>query len=88
MGRTPESVNIEGEDILDFAVGDKHILVLTMSHRLWVIGSFKGQGDDSIQRTWKEITLSLKKGQKVVNVYAGYRTSFALVDEEGSEGKE
>jgi alpha-tubulin suppressor-like RCC1 family protein len=85
MGRTPESVDMDGEDILDFAVGDKHIVVLTMSHRLWVIGNFNGQTDDGVQKTWKEITLPLKKGQKVVKVYAGYRASFALVDGEGSE---
>jgi hypothetical protein len=85
MGRTPESVDIEGEDILDFAVGDRHIVALTMSHRLWVIGNFNGQGDDSCQKAWKEMTLPLKKGQKAVKVYAGYRTSFALVDDENAE---
>jgi len=88
MDRTPESVDIEGEDILDFAVSDKHVVVLTMSHRLWAIGSFNGQGDDNVQKTWKEIRLPLEKGQKVVKVYAGYRTSFALVDEESNEEKE
>ena len=86
IGGIPESVDLEGEDMLDFGVGDRHIIVLTMSHRLWVIGkNSNGQGGEGNQKeigSWKEVTLPLKKGQKVVKVYAGYRSSFALVDGE------
>jgi len=86
MTGIPESVDIEGEDILDFGVGDRHIIALTMSYRLWVVGNnFNGQVSDGNQNdigAWREITLPLKTYQKVVKVYAGYRSSFALVDGE------
>ena len=82
----PESVDIEGEDVLDFGVGDRHIIVLTMSRRLWVVGNnSNGQLSDGSRkeiRSWKEVILPLKESQKIVNVYAGYRSSFALVDGE------
>lgn len=84
MSGVPESVDIEGEDILDFGLGDRHIVVLTVSHRLWVIGENSngqcgGNGRKDI-KSWREVKLPLKKGQKIFKVYAGYRTSFALVD--------
>jgi len=86
MSGIPESVDIEGEDILDFGVGDRHIVVLTMSHRLWVIGNNSngqcGDGSKNEIGAWKEVTLPLHKGQKIVKVFEGYKTSFAIVDGE------
>lgn len=81
LSQVPEAVDVEGEDILDFGVGDRHIIVLTMSHRLFVIGNYKGQkGDDILVKAWKEIELPLEEGQKAIRVYAGYRNSFAVVE--------
>ncbi|TVY46061.1 E3 ubiquitin-protein ligase [Lachnellula occidentalis] len=86
MSGIPDSVDIEGEDILDFGVGDRHIVVLTMSHRLWVIGNNSngqcGDGSNNEIGAWKEVILPLDKGQKIVKVYGGYKTSFAIVDGE------
>jgi len=85
LSGSPTPVDIEGLDVLDVAVGDGHILVLSTGRQLFVVGAggngqlglgpgIKELGD------WKEVSLPLKDGQKIVGVHAGYKNSFVLVE--------
>lgn len=81
----PEAVDVEGFDVLDVAVGDNHMLALTTDNRLFVIG-LGGNGQlglgapEEFLKSWKEVVLPLDKNRKMVKVYAGYKTSFVLVE--------
>ncbi|KAH6683305.1 regulator of chromosome condensation 1/beta-lactamase-inhibitor protein II [Halenospora varia] len=81
----PSSVDVNGYDILDVAVGEGYALVLTKDPRkLFVIGSNSngqlGIGDSWNANDWTEVVLPLGCGQKMVAVYAGYKNSFVLVE--------
>jgi alpha-tubulin suppressor-like RCC1 family protein len=86
LSDSPMSVDIEGVDVLDVAIGDNHILALSADHRLFVVGAGGngqlGLGPDVKELgDWKEVSLPLKAGQKIVGVHAGYKNSFVLVKE-------
>ncbi|RKF76327.1 putative serine threonine-protein kinase nek9 [Golovinomyces cichoracearum] len=81
LASDPMPINIEGADIIDIAVGFDHILALTLERRLYTIGfGHHGQlGVNSKQQCqWKEVMLFPKKGQHIIKVYAGYKTSFVV----------
>jgi alpha-tubulin suppressor-like RCC1 family protein len=81
LSGTPEPVDLDGQDVLDIAVGADHILALTMERRLYVVGANKnGQlGLDVNELSkWREVTLPLE-GRQIVSIHVGYKNSFLLV---------
>jgi alpha-tubulin suppressor-like RCC1 family protein len=81
----PTPIDFDG-DVLDFAVGNDHMLALSTDHRLFVVGD-GGNGqlgleDRARAEEWKEVVLALKKNQRAVSVYAGYKTSFVMVSDD------
>jgi alpha-tubulin suppressor-like RCC1 family protein len=80
----PTPVDVEGNDWMDVAVGQEHIIALSTNGDVWVIGEGGngqlGLGDDtSTLRHWRKVDLNLG-GMKVSKVYAGYKNSFLLVE--------
>ncbi|KAF2839624.1 RCC1/BLIP-II [Patellaria atrata CBS 101060] len=78
-------VNIgEGLDILDLAIGDGHVVILTQGGRIFVAGdSNNGQlGLGHSQRhfipTWTEVELF--QSLEVISIHAGDKTSFAIIN--------
>ena len=83
LSDSPTSIDIEGQDVLDIAVGENHMIALTIDRRVFIVGaSLNGQLGMQIEelRTWKEIILPLAEGQQVTSVHAGYKNSFVLVE--------
>ena len=78
----PEPVDLDGQDVLDVAVGVDHILALTTEHKLYVVGAnINGQLglDVNESSVWREVTLPLV-GKQVVSVHAGYKNSLLLIE--------
>lgn len=80
---TPMPVDLDGANISDVAVGNDHILALTVEGRLFVVGSgSSGQlGIESVKLCqWTEVKLSLKQDQRIAKIYAGYKNSFLIIE--------
>ncbi|KAI0806387.1 regulator of chromosome condensation 1/beta-lactamase-inhibitor protein II [Xylaria sp. FL0064] len=76
----PSPVDVEENDILDFSVGETHLLVLTTSGNVYTIGeNTNGQLGLPLHRTakWTQIPLSLPD-EVIVGVKAGQRSSFIV----------
>ncbi|KAK3899483.1 E3 ubiquitin-protein ligase HERC2 [Staphylotrichum tortipilum] len=70
----------EGKDILDVAVGEEHMVVLTTAGEVFVVG---GNGSGQLGTGgWRRVRLEgvVRKGRRVKGVAAGARSSFLLVD--------
>jgi alpha-tubulin suppressor-like RCC1 family protein len=84
LSGTPEPVDLDGQDVVDVAVGANHMIALTTGHKLYVVGA-NGNGqlglDMEEQSEWREVSLPLGEKQHIVNVYAGYKNSFVLVED-------
>lgn len=84
IGGEPVPVDVEGNDILDFGIGTNHLIVLTTDGKLFVVGSGEnGQlGRDQTERLtdWREIELTPVGNRKIVQVQAGYKSSYILVE--------
>jgi alpha-tubulin suppressor-like RCC1 family protein len=84
LSDTPSPVVINDHDILDVAVGDAHMLVLTTDRQVYVIGDNAngqlGLPGVSATRTWTRIDLGsvLGAGEFVTGVAAGPRSSFLV----------
>ena len=79
----PTPIDIEGQDVLDVAVGDNHIIALTIDRNVFIVGAGRnGQLGMKLGelRKWREITLPLAEGQQVTGVHAGFKNSFVLVE--------
>lgn len=79
----PTPLDLDGQDILDVALGFNHMMVLTTEHKLFVVGDGgSGQlGEDTESfGDWKEISLPLKDCNRISKIHAGYKVSFALVE--------
>ncbi len=80
---TPLPVDLNGEDVLDVAIGMNHMIALSSKHKLFVVGN-GGNGQLGLDieelEEWKEISLPLIEGQQVVSVHAGYKNSFVLIE--------
>ncbi|RDL39007.1 uncharacterized protein BP5553_03347 [Venustampulla echinocandica] len=80
----PAAVDVFGHDILDVAVGEGYIIVLTTGQKLFVTGSNSngqlGLPNKSHATGWEEVVLPLRQGQMMVHVNVGYKNSFVLVD--------
>ncbi|TGO19012.1 hypothetical protein BTUL_0006g00450 [Botrytis tulipae] len=85
----PIPLDIHGADILDFSIGDNHMVVLTTDGELYVIGENGngqlGLGEGGKERCgeWRLVDLGFEEGstKKCVGVRAGYKCSFALVED-------
>ncbi|CZT41510.1 uncharacterized protein RSE6_01255 [Rhynchosporium secalis] len=85
LGGSPIPIDLNGEDLWDVAVGLNHILAVTTSRKLFVVGE-GGNGqlglDDQELEDWVEVRLPLEEGQTIMSVHAGYKNSFVLVANE------
>jgi len=84
LSGTPEPVDLDGNDVLDVAVGANHAIALTTEHKLYVVGA-NGNGQlglDVVELSeWREVTLPLNENQQIVSILAGYKNSFLLVED-------
>ncbi|KAI1506511.1 RCC1/BLIP-II [Biscogniauxia marginata] len=82
LSGSPSPVLIEENDILDCAVGDSHIIVLTLDGDVYVIGD-NTNGQLGLQAyksiTWVKVPLPSETAQSVVSVKSGQRSSFILM---------
>ncbi|KAI9644172.1 hypothetical protein NHQ30_007525 [Ciborinia camelliae] len=85
----PIPLDINGVDILDFGIGENHMLVLTTEGELYVIGENGngqlGLGEEEKGRCeeWRLVNLQLEEGsrKRFVGVWAGYKCSFVVVED-------
>ncbi|KAG4031667.1 hypothetical protein MFRU_008g00320 [Monilinia fructicola] len=83
----PIPLDIKGADVLDFSIGENHMLVLTTEGEVYVIGENGngqlGLGEDEKGRCeeWRRVDLEFGEGakKKCVGVWAGYKCSFVAV---------
>ncbi|KAK5661480.1 hypothetical protein OQA88_11384 [Cercophora sp. LCS_1] len=81
----PTPVLIEEHDIADMAVGEAHLIVLTMTGEVYVIGS-NGNGqlglglDVKEAESWTKVSIAgREEGNMIMGVAAGPRNSFLTV---------
>ncbi|KAF7874035.1 hypothetical protein EAF04_002707 [Stromatinia cepivora] len=87
----PMPLDIHGADILDFSIGENHMLVLTTEGELYVIGENGngqlGLGEEEKGRCeeWRLVGLDFGEGSRksCVGVWAGYKCSFVFVEDTG-----
>lgn len=85
LNGTPNLVDIDGKEILDVAVGESHLIVLTEDDKVMVIGNNTygqlgiGIGAEKAT-TWTEVKPDLGKESTVMAVRAGPKTSFLIVE--------
>ncbi|RDW62775.1 hypothetical protein BP5796_11077 [Coleophoma crateriformis] len=84
----PIPIDLDGRDFLDVAVGNDHMVALTTDHELFVVGA-GGNGQlgtylDKLE-DWKEVKLNLGHGRRMTGIYAGYKTTFVLVEGPGPD---
>lgn len=80
----PTPVDVEGEDVLDVAVGMNHMLALTRERKLFVVGENSNGQLGLIEEelaAWKEVDLPLKDNHRIVSVHVGYKNSLVVVEE-------
>lgn len=87
LSGSPEPLDLDGEDVLDIAVGETHILALTADGRVWIWGKGAngqlGLGTREEVEEWETIPVSIPAGRKIVGVAAGERSSFLIIKIEG-----
>lgn len=91
---SPTPVIVEEHDIMDCAVGESHIIVLTEEGHVYVVGdNTNGQLGLPVKRvaSWAKVTMPFTSGQSsvvvvvvVVAVEAGPRSSFVLTKHQRS----
>lgn len=80
----PTPVDVDGNDWVDVAVGQDHIVALSTEGDVWVVGE-GGNGqlglakDITMLREWRKVELDLD-GMKVSRVYAGYKNSLLIIE--------
>jgi len=80
----PMPVDVDGNDWVDVAVGQDHIVALSTEGDVWVVGE-GGNGqlglakDITMLREWRKVELDLD-GMKVSRVYAGYKNSLLIIE--------
>ncbi|CAK7223741.1 hypothetical protein SCUCBS95973_005282 [Sporothrix curviconia] len=93
---TPDAAStgeVGEEDIVDVGVGDGHMIALTASGSVCVIGSnasgqlglgrdWKSANDTDVSKSWIKVGgFSSDEGRQATSVYAGPRSSFVVVTE-------
>ncbi|KAJ9141891.1 RCC1/BLIP-II protein [Pleurostoma richardsiae] len=83
----PTPIIVEEDDIVDFDVGESHMIALTVSGDVFVIGE-NGNGqlglDCKTADSWMKVDLDISSRRKIVGVAAGLRTSFILIQQQHS----
>ncbi|KAI1431808.1 regulator of chromosome condensation 1/beta-lactamase-inhibitor protein II [Xylaria sp. CBS 124048] len=80
LSNIPNLVDVEEKDILDFSVGEMHMIVLDVDGGVYVSGdNTNGQLGLPVERisAWKKVPLSLR-GEIIVGIKAGKRSSFIV----------
>lgn len=80
LSASPSPVDVDGSDILDFSVGENHIIVFTTGGDVYIIGdNTNGQlGLPSEGNTkWQKVPMP-PRGEIIVGVEAGQRSSFIV----------
>ncbi len=80
----PTPVDLDGQDVLDVAVGMNHMIALTTEGKLFVVGDGrKGQLGLVITElvAWREVSLPLTDNERITSVYAGYKNSLVIVED-------
>ncbi|KAI1825368.1 regulator of chromosome condensation 1/beta-lactamase-inhibitor protein II [Xylaria intraflava] len=80
LSSSPSVVDVEDNDILDFSVGERHIIALASDGGVYVIGdNTNGQLGLPVERTsiWQKVPFS-PGGEVIVGVKAGQRSSFIV----------
>lgn len=92
LSDTPEPLVIDDKDIIDVAIGDAHMLVLTADRQVYVVGdNTNGQlglpGVTSASN-WTSVDLETvgAAGQNVTGVAAGPKSSFLIVRNQPGSG--
>jgi alpha-tubulin suppressor-like RCC1 family protein len=84
LNGTPNLEDVYGKAIVDFGIGESHMIVLTDDDKVMVIGhNTNGQlGIPGLEKadTWTEVLLDLEGDKTVMAVRAGPRTSFLIVE--------
>lgn len=85
-GEEVSLVDIDGGvDVVDAAIGEKHILAVTGEGRLWATGDGKwgqlGTGKRAFEEGWVHVTGL--GGKKVLGVACGFWNSFVIVRKSG-----
>ncbi|KAI0904917.1 regulator of chromosome condensation 1/beta-lactamase-inhibitor protein II [Ustulina deusta] len=82
LSGNPSPVDVEENDILDFSVGESHIIVLTVGGDVYTIGdNANSQLGLPLRKTakWVRVALSFP-GEVIVGVKAGQRSSFIVTE--------
>ncbi|KAI3317474.1 regulator of chromosome condensation 1/beta-lactamase-inhibitor protein II [Xylariaceae sp. AK1471] len=81
LSSSPSPVDVVDNDILDFSVGEAHVIALTSDGDVYIIGeNTNGQLGLPLEKTavWIKVPISLTTGTAVVGVKAGHRNSFVV----------
>ena len=85
-----EVLDAQGEvlDVVDVAIGDAHVAIVTGDGQLWVVGENRngqlGLGEDDEERVFVEEWTVVPGLRNVRRVVCGPRATFVVVDEGGS----
>ncbi|KUI57734.1 Regulator of chromosome condensation [Cytospora mali] len=78
----PTPIDMDGRDIVDVAVGESHLVVLTTEGEVFVVGD-NGNGQLGLPgksvESWTRVELNLQDERRAVGVAAGPRNSFIIV---------
>ncbi|KAI1117454.1 regulator of chromosome condensation 1/beta-lactamase-inhibitor protein II [Nemania sp. NC0429] len=83
LSGSPSPVDVEENDILDFSVGEAHIIVLNTGGDVYIIGdNTNGQLGLPAERaaTWEKVPLSTAEVGAIIGVKAGHRSSFIVTE--------
>lgn len=88
----PIPLDIHGADILDFGIGENHMIVLTTEGELYVIGENGngqlglGEKEKGRCEEWRLVNMRFGEGsgKRCVGVWAGYKCSFVIVEDVSS----
>ncbi|ROW06516.1 hypothetical protein VMCG_04358 [Cytospora schulzeri] len=83
----PMPMDIDGRDIADVAIGESHLVVLTVDGDVFVIGDNTngqlGLPDRSVV-SWTQVKLDLQGGRRAVGVAAGPKSTLIIVQEKAT----
>lgn len=81
LSADPTPIDIDNNDVADFAVGANHAVVLTQDGELFVVGDNRnGQLGLPLERaeSWSRVPLALEPGRKISAVACGPHSTFVI----------
>lgn len=88
ISTNPAPITIDDVDILDCAVGEQHMIILSSNREVYVIGdNANGQLGLPLEKasSWAQVKLELVAHHWIVSVDAGARSSFILTGPRSSK---